>query len=63
MSSQFVWTNRSKESLTLDLKSERDMEVFRRSSPRLMSSCRTWLLTQPSAWGSTPRRSSTSIRA
>ncbi len=28
MSSQFVWTNRSKESLTLDLKSARDMEVF-----------------------------------
>lgn len=34
MSSQFVWTNRSKESLAIDLKSEAGMQVFRALLPK-----------------------------
>jgi Predicted acyl-CoA transferases/carnitine dehydratase len=54
--SYFVWLNRSKESLTLNLKSPEAGAFWSSCSPRPMSSCRTSPRAPRPGSGSTPPR-------
>jgi itaconate CoA-transferase len=49
MSSHFVWLNRSKESLALDLSQDEAKEILRRLVAGPTSSSRTWPLARPDA--------------
>lgn len=53
--SHFVWLNRSKESIAVDVKSDPGGRSFSIWSREPMCSCRTWLPTQPRDWGSARR--------
>ena len=62
LSSHFVWTNRSKESLTLDVKHDAAKEVLARLIGRRMCSCRTSRLARRRASGSARPSCARSIR-
>jgi crotonobetainyl-CoA:carnitine CoA-transferase CaiB-like acyl-CoA transferase len=51
LSSHFVWTNRSKESLTLDLKQDGATKVLVDCLRMLTCWCRTWRQMLLRAWG------------
>ncbi len=55
LASHFVWLNRSKESLTLNLKEDGAKEVLRRLVRGPTSLSRTSRRAPPSAWASGPR--------
>ena len=56
MSSHFVWVNRSKESLTLDLKQDSALAILKSLLKLLMCSSKILPLVQQPAWGSLPKR-------
>jgi itaconate CoA-transferase len=62
LASHFVWTNRSKESLTLDLKHAEAPRILARCSASPTSWCRTWHPALPPALACRTMRCAGSIR-
>ena len=62
LASHFVWLNRSKESLTLDLKRPEARASSRGCSPGPTSSCRTSRRAPPIGWASARRAARRAIR-